>query len=1309
MGIRLLFLLVCLPLKAYDFAGGTGKPHDPYQIATAQQLMSLGSDPNLLDKHFILISDIDLDPNLAGGRVFDRAVIAPDVDEVVYGFQGTAFTGSMDGQGHTISNLLVDSNSEYAGLYGLIDTQGRINQLHLSDACVRGKAHHVRARGSARCGTGALAGENRGFIEDCHGTAMVSGVDNVGGLVGENQGLIQGCTFAGSVNGDEDVGGLVGFNYARSMVLWCSSQGAVTGTDRFIGGLVGENDGTIMHSQSAGQVKGGNCVGGLAGLSDNFIFNCYSTGIIDGNDIIGGLVGENRSRIVNSCSQAKVTGRHSVGGLVGESSDFISHCMSKGSVNGSNWVGGFIGRNAGTIANSFSASAVHGPHAHVSGFSRGTILNSFWEMEAAGYYHHRPSDGLTTAEMQDPNTYLDAGWDLLGEQDNGTSEIWHIPPGGAYPELSVFAGHVPPTLSGNGSAHEPYLIESPSDLGAMYYQPTASYSLVADLDLHGIRWSTAVMPAFRGYFAGQGHVIRNLSIAGHGDIGLFGALLPGSLVSGLGLENVSIARAGGYAGGLASESAGTIFSCYTTGSIAGNEATIGGLLGHNSGMVVNSYSSCSVAGDPVNRSRYMGGLIGFNSGSVENCYARGPVSDDAESGDGGLIGRGRGPVSNSVWDTETSGLPRGDGGTGLTSLQLQDQGTYLDMGWDFLGETENGLSEIWTIPSGGTYPVLSVFYGQVPTLPAGEGQVGNPYVLVKPADIGTLYHRPTACYQQAANIDLSGVAWSTAVAPFFAGSLDGNGHVIRNLTVSGGANLGLFGLLQKQAKVLSLGLEDVNVVGADDFIGGLAGYSEGLISNSYCTGNISGTGHDVGGLVGNNAGVIFGCYLAGSVKGTGNVGGLTGENSHMVSNSYSIGSVHGHSHVGGLVGFCAFGRVVSCYSTSTTSAVESFGGGLVGWNRGTVIDSFGDIGASGLSGSDGGVGLTTDEAMDPYMLGLAGLGGNPHWLVDAHRDYPKLVWQDSNGQPIRRPDVDWPEGRGTAEHPYNIDSPSQLLFLGKASALWDKHFVLTADLDLDPNLPGNQCFGQAVIPEFAGSFDGNRHVISNLCIRGTNHLGLFGRLDKEASIKSLGLTQVDINGIGYYVGGLVGYNTRGIISDSYCQGIVKGRIGAGGLAGTSHHGTVRNCYSKGKVGGTYVGGLVGRNVNGIITDSYSRCTINYLPYYGGAGYTGGLVGYNSGSISNCYSTGAATGPKVRGLVGDEYSPRARVSNSFWDIESSGLTFSYGGTGLSTAELQSADTFLNAGWDFTNETANGSEDLWWISEDRDYPRLHWETN
>jgi hypothetical protein len=102
---------------------------------------------------------------------------------------------------------------------------------------------------------------------------------------------------------------------------------------------------------------------------------------------------------------------------------------------------------------------------------------------------------------------------------------------------------------------------------------------------------------------------------------------------------------------------------------------------------------------------------------------------------------------------------------------------------------------------------------------------------------------------------------------------------------------------------------------------------------------------------------------------------------------------------------------------------------------------------------------------------------------------------------------------------------------------------------------------------------------------------------------------------------------------------------------------------------------------------------------------GGLVGWNNGTIANCYTKGSIAGTmNVGGLVGTN---RGSITTSFWDIETSGQIMDNGGVGKTTIELQIADTFLNAGWDFLDETENGTEDIWWIDEGHDYPRLWWE--
>ncbi|MHC4244250.1 MAG: GLUG motif-containing protein, partial [Planctomycetota bacterium] len=117
-------------------------------------------------------------------------------------------------------------------------------------------------------------------------------------------------------------------------------------------------------------------------------------------------------------------------------------------------------------------------------------------------------------------------------------------------------------------------------------------------------------------------------------------------------------------------------------------------------------------------------------------------------------------------------------------------------------------------------------------------------------------------------------------------------------------------------------------------------------------------------------------------------------------------------------------------------------------------------------------------------------------------------------------------------------------------------------------------------------------------------------------------------------------------------------------------------------GNTSVGGLAGRNYGGgsSIIASYSTGMVK------GEDYVGGLVGSN-----------------WPGYWGDEGS----TTTSFWDVETSGQSSSEGGTGLTTVEMQTAGTFLDVGWDFVDETENGTEDIWWILEGQDYPGLWWE--
>jgi len=204
------------------------------------------------------------------------------------------------------------------------------------------------------------------------------------------------------------------------------------------------------------------------------------------------------------------------------------------------------------------------------------------------------------------------------------------------------------------------------------------------------------------------------------------------------------------------------------------------------------------------------------------------------------------------------------------------------------------------------------------------------------------------------------------------------------------------------------------------------------------------------------------------------------------------------------------------------------------------------------------------------------------------------------------------------------------------------------------------------------------------------------------------------------VGGLVGFN-GGTVSESYAEGSVTGDSAAvGGLVGINNFGTVSESYATGSVTSDFaaVGGLVGFNF-GDVSESYATGSVS------GDERVGGLVGDNEGEVSESYATGSVTGDfaAVGGLVGDNKGEVSEsyatgsvtsdfavvgglvgnnlgdVSESYWDTESSSITSSEGGTGLSTDEMQGEDSETHMdGFDFTNT---------WSTVTDDYPTLQWQ--
>ena len=214
-------------------------------------------------------------------------------------------------------------------------------------------------------------------------------------------------------------------------------------------------------------------------------------------------------------------------------------------------------------------------------------------------------------------------------------------------------------------------------------------------------------------------------------------------------------------------------------------------------------------------------------------------------------------------------------------------------------------------------------------------------------------------------------------------------------------------------------------------------------------------------------------------------------------------------------------------------------------------------------------------------------------------------------------------------------------------------YELTADLDFDTDEDDeadsdddywNSGNGWLPIADDASApfnaiFDGNRlhgHTISNLYINrpGTTGLGLFGYVGSSATIRNVELLDVSLTGHDD-VGGLVGFNDGGTISNSDVSGSISGGHQVGGLAGRNQFGgSIENSQASGTVlGYRNAGGLVGANYD-TISDSHATAAVT-SEFPSTIEQAGGLVGLNQGgTISNSYATGTVEGHQdIGGLVG----------------------------------------------------------------------------
>ena len=800
---------------------------------------------------------------------------------------------------------------------------------------------------------------------------------------------------------------------------------------------------------------------------------------------------------------------------------------------------------------------------------------------------------------------------------------------------------------------------------------------------------------FHAIFEGNGYTVSHLRINHSADNhnGLFN--FQSGHINNIGLLSVNM-NGNEWVGSLVGNNIGHISNSYSSGQVAGSTNT-GGLVGENSGFIFNSYSTVQVNGGSLSErvgglvgtnsisitdsystgqvtgTQSVGGLVGYNIGSISNSYSIGRVVGD--SAVGGLVGERDTtplrppPVNNSYWDSAVSNLTTSAGGANRTTTELQSptnaEGIYKDWSetdWDFgtdyqypalkytaerdiidieydtcgnsqqpaCGNLLNGAE--WkiiraTIPVRGTQFLVNAMEDEVVVLNANQGHLNYHWTL---QTSGTSLILPTTNHSELRFLVPNDLVGRKAMT----------GTLMLQLTVSTGTTT-----VRQQTVIITVTKTNSGRVGVLDSItqAGAVLVAPSVIPDSDGVGIISSISYQWQRCLLSNGCAEQSMENWSNTVRKGQFYYVAQEEAQQdyrfrVIINYKDGQEYDEQVISKSVAYTV--RPAVPFSGSDWS---QFPGGAKAVCDDSDIDN----------DNDGLIELCYLENVDAIRYVLDG----------------SAFQFDSNVQTSSTSGCG-SSGCNGYELVRDLDFEADDSYLGITTRL---RLEVEGDISWQPigeNSP------------FSGIFEGNGQTISNLTIsrRSGDFVGLFARL--TGIINGVGLLDVDVRGRNS-VGGLVG-NNGGTISNSHSIGQLSGGSNVGGLVG-ANAGTISNSYSTGQVtGSSNIGGLVGNNSR-TISNSYSTGQVDGS----GGSNVGGLVGANSGSgmLSNSYSVGQVTGgSNVGGLVGS--SNINRTTASYWDITTSNLTVSAGGTSQTTVELQLPtaaagiySTWSDANWDF----------------------------
>jgi uncharacterized repeat protein (TIGR01451 family) len=1053
-------------------------------------------------------------------------------------------------------------------------------------------------------------------------------------------------------------------------------------------GLFGSTAGATITNTGVTNVDitGKMSVGTLVGYSENTnISDSYATGFVTGDfESIGGILGENNSGTSIARVYANVTvdcDVSYVGGLVGINMGEINDSYAMGAVNGDDYVGGFAGVNLGTISNSYSTGSVTG-NFKLSGFvseSPGSENNCFWDTETSGQENSAgDAEGKTTSEIQDVDTFTDAGWDFISETANGSDDYWDMDQeetvNDGYPILRWQDGADEvledlPYSGGSGSSSDPYKIAAAEDLVELsissehwdkHFEQTAD--IVFDSDQNQVDWDGDgttwgadesddklglasignSSDSFQGSYDGQAHTISNLYIhrtesSDHNEVGLFGKIV-GATIENLGLVNVSITGSNYYhLGSLVGWINGTddtVENCYSTGTIDVTDSEyVGGLVGESYGSMIDSYSEVSLSADIVTTGLNLyniGGLGGSSNGLLSNSYFSGTVtvtgiasSINSIGGIGGLIGGNAGLVESSYssGNVNAENCIRVGGLIGSNNDTVENSyftgtvtGDNIGPAGGLTGTNNNSVSNSYN---------------------TGSINISNPASTSTYGNFGGL-------------VGLNEGFWGS-------NAILNNSYSTGSITVSNsnGSNVG--GLVGENSRTTlnnsySMASVTINSGAADDNVGGLVGYNgwESTINKSYSIGKVKGdVTESLGGLVGGNKynatvnNSFWNTETSSLSTSDGGTGKSTAEmNDRCTFAGWSFASVDSHidgewtidepgndndgypalawQEMNNSYGPCP-PYVVTGDASDISAASAALNAEIIS-NGGSEITSRGFCWSTSPEPTISDNYITSASESDEYSVEISGLSSLGTYYVRAYVE--NSVGLSSYGNEISFTTApNYSGGQGTAIAPYIIANTSDLIALANFSGHWDKYFEQTSDISFNPNEIQVDWNGDGTAGPVEGfSPIGNTDTQFTGTYNGTGHTvrNLFINRPGEAKI------------------GLFGFAIMSTIENIRLEDVnITGNEDVGGLLGRNGfkrgpETVVKNSYTTGEVSGNgnAVGGLLGLNYS-IVSNNYSTASVE-----GNLG-VGGLLGINDGgNVNNNYSTGEVSGSRlVGGLIG----------------------------------------------------------------------------